>query len=83
MLVHPCELQLVPQECSVEKTGEIKEHDPHSASGLLQVRQSSVQEEDDGVVHSDAGLICKLERVHKRTHQRAEMDKDQPLQDLY
>ena len=42
VLVHPCELQLVPQECrlySVESTGEIKEHDPHSASRLLQVRQ--------------------------------------------
>ena len=57
VLVHPCQLQLVPQECrlySVESTGEIKEHDPHSASRLLQVRQWSVQEEDDGVVHSDA-----------------------------
>ena len=60
VLVHPCELQLVPQKCrlyGVESTGEIKEHDPHSASRLFQVRQWSVQEEHDGVVHSEARLI--------------------------
>ena len=42
VLIRPCELHLVPQECrlnSVESAGEIKEHDPHSASRLLQVRQ--------------------------------------------
>ena len=42
VLVHPCQPQLVPQKCrlySVKSTGEIKEHDLHSASRLLQVRQ--------------------------------------------
>ena len=42
VLVHLCELQLVPQKCrlyGVESTGEIKDHDPHSASRLLQERQ--------------------------------------------
>ena len=41
VLVHPCQLQLVPQVCrlyGVTGTGEIKEHDPHSASRPLQVR---------------------------------------------
>ena len=42
VLVHPCELQLVPQECRLygaKSTGEIKEHDPYRASRLLQERQ--------------------------------------------
>ena len=74
------QLQLVPQKCrlyGLESTGEIKEHDPHSAFRLFQMWQWSVQEKDDGVVHSDARLLCKLEWVHKRTHQSVEMDKDQ------
>ena len=49
---------------SVKSTREIKEHDPHSAPRLLWVRQRSVQEEDDGIVHSNARLICTLEWVH-------------------
>ena len=84
VLVHPCELQPVPQKCrlnGVESTGEIKEHDPHSASRLLQVRQLSFQKEDDGVVHIDASLIGKLEWVHKRSHHSVKMDEDQ-LQSL-
>ena len=39
--------------------------------------------ENNDVVHSNARLIGKLEWVHKRTHQRMEMDEDQPLQGLH
>ena len=84
--VHPCEFQLVPQKCRLygdESTGAIKEHDPYGASRLLHVRQWSVQEEDDGVIHSNARLIGKLEWVRKRTHQRMKMDEDQKLRGLH
>ena len=52
-------------------------------SRFFQVRQWSVQEKDNGVVHSNARLVGKLEWVHKRTHQRVEMGKDQPLQGIH
>ena len=86
MLVHPLWAPACPQKCrlyGVKSTGEIIEHDPHSCSRLFQLRQWSVQEEDDDVVHSNANLIGKLEWVHKRTHQQAEMDEDQPLQGFH
>lgn len=44
--------------------GEIKEHDPDSACRLLQVTESLMEEEDDGVVHSHARLVCKLHLVN-------------------
>lgn len=40
----------------IESTGEIKEHDPHGAHHLLQVTESSMEEEDAGTVHSHARL---------------------------
>jgi len=48
----------------VESAGEVKEHDSHRASGLLHVRKSSMQGEDDGVVHPNAKLVGKLQPVH-------------------
>lgn len=53
VMVHPGVLQLVPQKCrlyGIESTGEIIKHDSHSAPRFLQVRESSVLEEDHSVV---------------------------------
>ena len=62
-MINSCELQLVPQKHrldGIESAGEIEEHDPHSASRLLQVRKSSMLEEDDSVNHSEAKMVGKL-----------------------
>lgn len=62
VVVHSHGLQPNPLECrlySIKTTGEIiKEKDPPGGPGLLWVRQSLVEEENDGIVHSIAGLIC-------------------------
>ncbi|KAI3374072.1 hypothetical protein L3Q82_022644, partial [Scortum barcoo] len=67
----------------VECTGEIKEHDPHSASSLLQVSEGGVKEVDDGIIHPDVRLVGELQRVHEGAHQRAQMGEDQSLQRLH
>ena len=64
VVVHPGVLHLVPQKCrlyGVESTGEIKEHDLHSTSRFLLVRESSMLEEDNSVIHSNARLVGKRE----------------------
>ncbi|KAM4618196.1 uncharacterized protein ACJ7VT_007595 [Polymixia lowei] len=43
----------------VKGNGEIIEHDSHSVSRLLQVRQGSLHEEDDSVLNPDARLSLK------------------------
>jgi len=53
VVVHPGLLQLVPQKQrldGVKGTGEVEEHDSHSVSRLFQVREASLQQEDDGLV---------------------------------
>ena len=53
--VHSSVFQLVLQQNGldgVESTGELTEHDPHSASSCFQVGEGSVEEVDDGVVNS-------------------------------
>ena len=49
--VNSCVLQFVPEEYrlyGIERTREIKEHDPYRALRFLQV-QSPMEEEDDGI----------------------------------
>ncbi|XP_030641406.1 NACHT, LRR and PYD domains-containing protein 12-like [Chanos chanos] len=41
----------------VECTGEVKEHDSHSAPSLVQMRAGSVQQVYDGILHSDVFLL--------------------------
>lgn len=60
VLVHSCVLQLAPGESwldGIKGTGEVKEHDPHSAPGLLQVRESLMEEEVDSSIHSYVMLV--------------------------
>jgi len=60
VVVHAWQLQLAPQKQrldGVENTGEVKECDSHSASRPFKVGEGSVQEEDDGVIHPDVGLV--------------------------
>jgi len=78
--------QLVLQQSrlyGIESTGEIKEHDPHCAPSLLQLRKSSVLKVDNTVIYSDVGLVGKLQRVHCWFHHRAEISQDQFLQGLH
>ncbi|KAI3357227.1 hypothetical protein L3Q82_015684 [Scortum barcoo] len=50
---------------------------------LLQVRQGSLQQVDDGIIHPNAGLVCKLQGIHVWAHQGAEVPEDDPLQCLH
>ncbi|KAI3352662.1 hypothetical protein L3Q82_020134 [Scortum barcoo] len=38
-----------------------------------QVRQGSLQQVDDGIIHPNAGLVCKLQGIHVWAHQGAEV----------
>lgn len=60
VLFHSFVIQLVPQDCQLnvsENTG--KEHNLCCAPWLLQVRESMMKAEDDGVIHSHLSLLCK------------------------
>lgn len=50
-------LSLYDRLDGVESTGEINERDSHSAASFMQVRESSFKEVDDGMIHSNAGLV--------------------------
>ncbi|KAI3359510.1 hypothetical protein L3Q82_013913 [Scortum barcoo] len=50
---------------------------------LPQVRQGSLQQVDDGIIHPNAGLVCKLQGIHVWAHQGAEVPEDDPLQCLH
>ncbi|KAI3358311.1 hypothetical protein L3Q82_014753 [Scortum barcoo] len=58
-----------------------------SVSGAMwestQVRQGSLQQVDDGIIHPNAGLVCKLQGIHVWAHQGAEVPEDDPLQCLH
>lgn len=52
----------------VERTGEVKEHYSHCAPRPLQVGAGSVQQVDDGAIHTNLILVCKLQAVHGAAH---------------
>ncbi|KAI3355899.1 hypothetical protein L3Q82_004448 [Scortum barcoo] len=56
-----------------------KKGNPHSVSSVFQVRQGSLQQVDDGIIHPNAGLVCKLQGIHVWAHQGAEVPEDDPL----
>ncbi|KAI3356189.1 hypothetical protein L3Q82_017447 [Scortum barcoo] len=54
---------------------------PHK---LGPVRQGSLQQVDDGIIHPNAGMVCKLQGIHVWAHQGAEVpEDDDPLQCLH
>lgn len=65
------DVALCPQKTILDgviSTGEIREHDLHSASRLLQVSQSSVQEVDVGIIHPDAGRLISRYSNQRCSH---------------
>lgn len=61
MLAPACTSKCWPD--GIESTGEIKGHDFTGGPWLPKVSESSVEEEDDGIFHSQARLIWKLHMV--------------------
>ncbi|KAI3357224.1 hypothetical protein L3Q82_015685, partial [Scortum barcoo] len=42
-----------------------------------------LQQVDDGIIHPNAGLVCKLQGIHVWAHQGTEVPEDDPLQCLH
>lgn len=62
VVVHLHDSELLHKH-DVERNGKVKECVSYSASWLLQVWVSPVQQVDNGVIHADIGLVCKLQKV--------------------
>ena len=58
---------------SFKGTGEVKEHDPHRVLRSIHVHISSVKQMDDGIPHTDASLISKLQRVRAAANKDPEV----------
>lgn len=46
------------------ENSEVGEHDPHSASCLLQLREGSVQQIDDCIIHPSVWLVGEMKQVN-------------------
>lgn len=68
---------------SVEGTEELKEHDSQGSFRLVSVYVGTVQQVDDGIIHSDLGLVSELEGILCRFDQGAEVVQYQSLEDPY
>ena len=81
--IHQHRHQLVTQWSrpdGIESTGEVKESDPHSAPWPVQVGVDMVQQLDDGIFNSNAGLVGELEGIQGRPDHRHELN--QSLHDM-
>ncbi len=62
--LHRCQLApLQGRPDVVERIGDIKEHNSHSATWPVQVSIGTLKQEDDGVIHSHLWLVGKLKGV--------------------
>lgn len=71
-----------PQGC-VEGTAETKERDSYSGPRSLQVREGTMQEVDDSIIHFTSWLVGKLKWVQWWAYHGPKLSKDQLLQDLH
>lgn len=61
---------------------EIKNHDSHSARWLFQVGVDSIEQVDNGIVHSKAGLVGELKGIMKLLGHGPELFHDESFQRL-
>ena len=79
LLVHSGSLQLSAVRLDgVESTGGVKKDDPHNDPCLLQVREGSVQQIDDGILYYDIRPVGELQGLKCWVHQRAKVVQDDP-----
>lgn len=65
-IVHaPCCEVVVCVLHGAEGTGEMKEHDSHSAPNLSQMREGSMEEENDIVIGREEGVGQEMQWMHR------------------
>ncbi|KAI3358835.1 hypothetical protein L3Q82_015231 [Scortum barcoo] len=81
--VHSHPAQFVPKQSGldgVEGTGEVQEKNPHCAASLIQMGVGSMEQVEDGILHTNTWLVGELQAILGVLHLGSEEAEEEPLQ---
>ncbi|KAI3366584.1 hypothetical protein L3Q82_009200 [Scortum barcoo] len=87
--VHSHPAQFVPKQSGLdgiegtEGTGEVQEKNPHCAASLIQMGVGSMEQVEDGILHTNTWLVGELQAILGVLHLGSEEAEEEPLQRLH